>query len=474
MGGLTGLGSFAGGLVKGYSAGLDIKDKMAQRDIRDKKKKIEDDALEAGKNVAPIFDDESPIRVNDTADFGGMTANNTMGSEPMQTSDYGLGLLNYGDGKPQNTTSGLASVQRFADGGLVQEPPKPMAFESQSPIKDLQQTAGLDAINQTQAQPQAAQQARKPNFGKTLSAKYNAMRDKAMELGDMQLATEYEQAGFKIRDRMFNEGIGKANNQFKLTGDIKGYVDMYNHAIDDGSQVEGYEPTQNGYKMQINNGGNVIEQEFTADQIRDLVMDFHDPATRYAAEREFMEKRKQKTFETDEDIRKSKENEKNKVQTFGLDSIAMQNGQVIYDGSKNRQALKDALDVQRAAENPNDPNYELANKILARQKKEKIETAIASRAPRAEREPSFERLAYEDWSKEPVNKGKGKNQYLKEKSTWGKDEPLDSVTETSTVYEGDTEKKVSRTSKVPKQNQAAKPAVKPFNKEDLFKKYGVN
>jgi hypothetical protein len=68
---------------------------------------------------------------------------------------------------------------------------------------------------------------------------------------------------------------------------------------------------------------------------------------------------------------------------------------------------------------------------------QKAKIAAAGRAPER---ASDDDLTYADWKRKPANKGKGRDDYAKEKSSWGKaDENLQTVTEEPVLdYSGNT------------------------------------
>lgn len=431
---LAGLGHAAGGFAKGMVLGEQIKDMKDKRDQREIEKQIK----QAGIDLLGM-DDEEPITVENPT--GGIAPPSNQNSQM----PAGLGSLDY---TSQNQDTQL--TQNFADGGMVQDP--------NSMVAQVSQGAGLGDM-----QPQQSAQAPKPknvNYGAKLSKAFSAMRDKAAELGRPDLAMQYQQAGFQVRDRLYNEGIKNAQRAFDMTGDIGGFVKVYNDIIDDDAKVDGYEKTETGYKLKINAGGNIIEREFKPEQIRDMVMSFNDPAARYAAERTAMEARNKKTFETDEDIRK----EKAKLHTVGLDSVIVDgSGKTVYDGSANRPKFKNEQDVYAAANDPTDPRYDMAKKMIKQQHGEKVSIARESRPPKEAKQPTLEDRAFEDWKQKPENAGKGISDFLKDKAQWGKDIGLDSVTTSETKIDpvtGAEIGKTSRTSKVPHENEPAKPAPK--------------
>jgi hypothetical protein len=250
------------------------------------------------------------------------------------TRNYGLGGFagnNVGGINPTTaqTLAARNKVRGFADGGLVAEE---NAFSNEvkrlgggSMVQDAASLVGQ--VNQNTPQPTAQpetglpteeQPQEKVNYGKRLSASFNAMRDKALELGRADLAKDYQDAGFQIRDRMFKENLQGAQRAFQMTGDIGGFVQTYNDAIDDDANIDGYEQTPEGtYRLKLNVKGNIVDKEFTQEQIQQMVMEFSDPSARYAAERQAQAERSKKTFDTDEDIRKSQATESGKVHSVG-------------------------------------------------------------------------------------------------------------------------------------------------------------
>lgn len=517
MSGLGAFGAFAGGVAGGYERGLALREKIDKR----KKEKEEKDArrqeMEAGAEADAKFDGqqtsvgEQPITVEGQgAEYSGELGNAGLSSinylddkEPQEFSLGGVvrpaGLrarslkksyvskvsasTNTGAMGSRSTHVGMSGVQNsngysladfanrpvqtLADGGLVDEVAKPKSYGLSSVSMAADPSSLSFQTNQeaTQTQPAQSQPAPKADFGKRLSARYNAMRDKALELGRMEAAKDYHDLGFQVRDKMVKEGITNAQRQFQLTGDIRGFVSIYNDAVDDGANIEGYEKTENGYALRINDNGKVMTREVSPDEIKGMVMEFNDPAHRYALEAEYNFKTKMETFKTDEDIRKEKA--KGVTLSPGQKHFSA-DGNELYN-PKDDSSLSETELAFKASQG--DQN---ATKALNLIQSHKAKIAREGRAPRAEREIPFEQQAYQDWAAEPQNKGKGKNQYLREKATWSQSEPLDSVTESTVNYDEDgNEKRTSRTSKVKPKQPAAKTKQAAFNKDELFKKYGI-
>lgn len=441
---LNGLGHAAGGFARGMQMSEQIQDMKDRRDERKNKKDIDAQIKQAGVDAASgYYQEYEPITVENPT--GGISPPNGQSSQQDGQLPVGLADLDYTSPSDQTQV-----VQRFADGGMVQDQKSMVA----------QVNAASPGLESFQSQQSAPVSRPKPNPGMAMSRSFSAMRDKAMELGRPDLALQYQQAGFQIRDRMYNEGIKNAQRAFDMTGDIGGFVKVYNDIIDDDAKVDGYEKTDNGYKLKINMGGNIVEREFKPEQIRDMVMSFNDPAARYAAERAAMDARNKKTFETDEDIRK----ENAKPHAVGLDSVLVGgDGKVIYDGSANRPKFRNDQEVYAAANDPADPRHDIAVKMIKQQHGEKVSIARESRAPKEAKQPTLEDRAYEDWKAKPENSGKGISDFLKDKASWGKDIGLDTVTtSTSTIdpVTGAETSKETRSTKVPRGQEQSKPAAK--------------
>jgi hypothetical protein len=145
---------------------------------------------------------------------------------------------------------------------------------------------------------------------------------------------------------------------------------------------------------------------------------------------------------------------------------------IIFEGGKEVKVPKDETEIIWRAAN-GDPEAKKAADMLVKQK-ERI--ANAGRAPER---ASDDDLAYSDWKKKPANRNKGRDDYAKEKSTWGKDnEDYQTVTEAPVLdFNGTTRldkngnpmmtKKVTRKEKVSKEAPAKvrtyNPATKSFN-----------
>lgn len=441
---LAGLGAFAGGVGNGMMMGEKIQDMKDKRDKRKSQDEIDKQIKEAGLNGAKEYYDSIQVE-----DFGQPQSQQVQQSQDSQL-PVGLGTIDYTSPNEQTQL-----VQQFADGGMVQDP--------NAMVNQVNNNAGLTSMQPTQPAPKSAAK-QKPNPGYAMSKSFSAMRDKAMELGRPDLALEYQQAGFQVRDRLYKEGISNAQRAFDMTGDIGGFVKVYNDIIDDDARVDGYERTENGYKLKINNGGNIIEREFKPEQIRDMVMSFNDPGARYAAERAAMDARNKKTFETDEDIRKAKATEGAKLHTVGLDSVMVDGtGKTVYDGSANRPKFKNDQEVYQAANDPQDPRNQLAKSMIKQMREEKVSVAVASRAPKDPKEKSLDDRAFDDWSKKPENAGKGISDFLRDKAQWGNDVGLDTVTTITSKVDpvtGAEISKESRTTKVPR-GQATQSGKKP-------------
>jgi hypothetical protein len=131
-------------------------------------------------------------------------------------------------------------------------------------------------------------------------------------------------------------------------------------------------------------------------------------------------------------------------------------GQIILEGGGKMDVPKNEFELAWK-EAGGDPK--LAGEILVRQKSR---IAAAGRAPDKQ---SDDDLTYADWKKKPANKNKGRDDYAKEKASWGKDTGIEEVTEeTSTNEFGDTEKKTKVTSRRPAKTSAPTKA-KPWERQ---------
>ena len=475
MGGfLQGLGEIAEGGIKGYEFAENMKDKIAARKEKDQERKNKKQYEESMKGVKNIYVEETPVQSQGINQFAQEPTQQT--KQPEGAMSYGLGSLDYMQEKQPIQMSNYKNggmVRKYADGGLVSMAADPEGVSYKTNI-----AAGLNSVQPVapvqqpvqQEQSAAPAQNRKIDFGRTQSARMNAARDKALELGDFKSAQDFQEVGFKFRDDMFKKSLPMAQQVFAKTGDISGYVKLYNDTHDDGYNVESHTKNDDGtYALKMRDpSGAVQDMNMTPDEMKQMVYQLSNPAARYAGEMEALKERASATFKTDEEIRKKNA----EGYTLNQGDKRFVSGKLEADNPKADGGLSDLLDVQKAAENPADPNFDIANKILARQKEEKISTATAMRAPRAEREPSFERMAYEDWAAEPQNKGKGRNQYLREKANWSQSEPLDSVTQSTERYDGEGNVvKESRTSKV-KPQKPQSPQMKQYL--DVFNKYKGN
>jgi hypothetical protein len=153
-------------------------------------------------------------------------------------------------------------------------------------------------------------------------------------------------------------------------------------------------------------------------------------------------------FETGEGLLKMTPKKEKSFESVKLDdgsvlSFDKSNGthQVIIKGGGVMNVPKNEFELAWR-ESGGDPK--LAGEIIVKQK---ARVAAAGRAPER---ASDDDLTFADWKRKPENKGKGRDDYAKEKASWNKSDPLDTVTESETQYNDDgSEKKVSRTSKVP-------------------------
>ena len=315
------IGGFAGGLASGLDRGMRLRDNM---DKRKEKKTLKAQDDEIAKAFATKFD---------SYDAPAPTAQgNAMQVQPAQD-NFGLNQFaktNFVDPAKedetqvtQNFKNGGMVVKKHADGGLITQEP-PMAADQSSLVGQVQQnTPALSAAPES-LQPKQVDK------GLRLSQSYNAARDKAIELGRMDKAKEFQDMGFQIRDRMTKEGLPAAQRQFQMTGDIGGFVNLYNNAVEDDANIDGFEKTANGYMLKINEGGNITQREVANEELEGMIMQFSDPAARYAMEREALAKRNGEIFKTDEEIRKARALEKDKA---ALETKVLAPGGMLVDNT---------------------------------------------------------------------------------------------------------------------------------------------
>ncbi|HYN54417.1 MAG TPA: hypothetical protein VES38_06905 [Methylotenera sp.] len=125
-------------------------------------------------------------------------------------------------------------------------------------------------------------------------------------------------------------------------------------------------------------------------------------------------------------------------------------GKVILQGGGEADVPKNEIDLAwRMAGG----DAKKAAEILVSQK---AKIASAGRAPAKADKLDNDDLSYADWKKKPVNKDKGRDDYTKEKASWGK-EVYDTVTTSEKTYDADmNEKTTTRSSKQPKAKETVK------------------
>jgi len=101
-------------------------------------------------------------------------------------------------------------------------------------------------------------------------------------------------------------------------------------------------------------------------------------------------------------------------------------GKVIFEGGGKQDVPKNEYELAYKATG-GDP-VKMGEYLVS----QKARIAAAGRAPSKE---SDDDMAYSDWKKKPENKAKGRDDYAKEKASWGKGQPdeIDLVTEKDIV-----------------------------------------
>jgi len=321
MGGfLQGLGQIAEGAMKGFEFAENMKEKVSTRREKARRADVEKQSREAAKNGEIIYEDYGQNIQSAGTQFAAPAA------KPSANSDYSssMGGLDFMDGANSADVQVTAlknggMVRKYAEGGLVS-----MAADPEGVSYKTNMAAGLSAVQPTepvqQAQPaeQAATQApegqgaqRKIDFGRTQSNKLNAARDKALELGDFELASEYQQAGFTVRDNLFKKGLPMAQQVFAKTGDVTGYIKLYNDTHDDGYNVQGHTQNADGsYALKMRQpNGSVQDMNMTSEEMNQMVYQLSNPAARHAGEMEVLQLKAKLKIETDAKVdQKNREN----------------------------------------------------------------------------------------------------------------------------------------------------------------------
>lgn len=457
---LAGLGAFAGGVAKGAVFGEKINAMKDERKARAAQQKAMDaffktlEEKNATKPGLANFTNTNDLSIPTAIDY--TSGAGVMSDQPEQQAQNPAIGTTYPDYTPQ----------KFADGGMVQDP-NAFVNQVQQPTQQQaspMQSVGLDSLAKKQAAPTQQKPRKNPfQIASDLKDAYYEAAKVAHAEGGNDLAMKFMTLGFEQEDKLYKHEKNKALNAFDLTGDVNALVPLYNDQVPDGHTITSASQTPDGkYKFSIQApNGKQIEQTYSKDDILGMVSSIDDPATRFALRAKSLLERQNKLFDAELDVQKHKEIEANKVHTVGLDSVLMDGkGNKLYDGSANRPKFKNEQDVYAAANDPADPRSQLAKSIIRQQREEKISTATASRAPR---EIPLEKLAYADWQKKPENSGKGISDFLKDKASWGKDIGLDTVTtSTSTIdpVTGAETSKETRSTKVPRGQEPTKPAAK--------------
>jgi len=269
-------------------------------------------------------------------------------------------------------------------------------------------TQGLDAVPAQSKAPQVpTPRQREAYYSRAAIDKnmYDKLTDNAVKYGNGKAALQYFKASFDTSRNMIKDNLKYAQREFEQFGDLSSFKDLYNHAYPDGRQVSDIQKDDKGQYVITSQGrdNKPLTQTYSTDQVKSLLMNFDDTEGLWKAQAATAAER-QKLDEAS--TRKVKE-EKSKGVTLASGAKHFNSDGTTYDNPKADGGLGDEIDIMKAAENPKDPNYELANKMLARKKKEKIDTAVAGRAPK---EVRLDERAAQAWL--AANKGKTLDDYM--------------------------------------------------------------
>jgi len=465
------LGGFVGGAAKGYSLGLDIKERINKEKYR--KKQAENiktsgiyDQPESG-NVANPKEQEKPKQVVNLADSTQQSFEQPMAQglemQDVETTNPLRDNVNY----DQLNTPKMA---QFAEGGRVdasalgldynrmagaqpqQTMPQPTQQAQPTPSQNIAMQSGLDTVSSPQPkQPSMQQIEQSYNRGKKLKEMLGRMMDTAAEFGETDDAMKYFQASFGIEERMIKEALPMAQRQFAMTGDPSGFVKLYNDTYDDNHQITNYAKDADGNYVFTAKGmnGESFTNKYSPDDLQGLIATFENPQARWTAKQQAANERAKALLESEMKIK-----EKNS------ENFTLRPGEKRMSGEGLEIAKNDAIDNNineielrlRAGKGDKDAQAALKQMVSENEKK-----AVLGRAPREPKEKSIERQAYEEYLAEPANKGKGTKGFLEWKAGLSKAEGLDSVTTSKEIFEKDGSiTKESRTSKVkPEKPQSA-------------------
>lgn len=472
------LGSLVSGGISGFKAGLDLQDAVKQRKLEratakrvgeaqqeikahegqwktiqpiesstilpgesagmpDPKNQVASRAITMpNQQVAQVDNTKEPIALDDTQTDPNMLSNSI---KPIGLAEGGM---------VDASTLGLdsASMASPAQAPMVNQALQPQQAPQQ--VAPQQAPQGLDATAAQKPQQAPTPQQRQAYYSRAAIDKklYDGLTDDAVKYGDGKAAMQYFKASFDTSQKMIKDNLANAQREFEQFGDLSSFKDLYNHAYPDGRQVSDIQKDDKGNYLIQSQGtdGKVTNATYSLDQVKSMLMHFDDTEGLWKAQAASAAARQKEINARDDDILK----EKSKGVTLAAGAKHFNSDGTTYDNPKDDSSVSETELAVKAAKGDQE-----AIKALSLIEDHKQKVAREGRAPAQPREKSFEAQAYEDWAQEPANKGKGKNQYLKEKANWKtNDGGLDSITESESKLDkyGNEVGKTSRTTHVPK------------------------
>lgn len=331
---LAGFGAFAGGVARGAQIGMQIEDMKQRRKEKAANQKAMDAFFsELEKKNAPQTGLDA---VKPTQDFS------------IQTNiDYtsGAGVMN---AQPEQQPIQQAQAypdytpQRFADGGMVQDP---NAFVNQvqaTPQQSSTQMAGLSALQPAQQSTPKAPRKNPMQIASDLKDAYYAAAKVAHAEGGNDLAMQYMKLGFDQEDKIFKQEKMKAMNAFDLTSDVNALVPLYNDHIPDGHSITSAQQTSDGkYKLTIQTPqGNQVEQTYSKDDILGMASSIDDPATRFSLRAKALLESQTKDADAEREIKKQVAIKDAGLQELDPYKRYMKNNEVVQEPLQKPDAWK--------------------------------------------------------------------------------------------------------------------------------------
>lgn len=286
--------------------------------------------------------------------------------------------------------------------------------------------------------------------GKRLKGVLNRAMDTAAKYGRQEDAMRYFQATFGIEERMIKEQLPSAMRQFQTTGDVTGFVSLYNDAYDDNHQISGVDRDEEGNYIikSLGPNGQERQQVMSRDQIGGLISTFDNPAARWQMKAKAAEERRQAILKHQIDLSLENAKLQNKIKENDSKPFTLSEGQKRFDNEgkevasvepKKDTSLNETELVMQAANG--DP--QLALKMIVDQKQR------VARAGRAPVKQSSDERAFASWKRKSANQGKGYDDFLKEKANWKETSAgLETVTTSKEIFGEDGITKETRSRKV--------------------------